>query len=58
MATWDEGGALRDRIVGDEKITAHLSPDEIERVFSLDQALRHVDAIFDRTLANKAESTS
>jgi adenylosuccinate lyase len=58
MDTWDHGGALRDRIVADDKISAHLSPAEIDRAFSLDEALRHVDAIFDRTLANKAESTS
>jgi adenylosuccinate lyase len=58
MDTWDHGGALRDRIVSDDKITAHLSPAEIDRAFSLDEALRHVDAIFHRTLANKAEPTS
>jgi adenylosuccinate lyase len=58
MDTWDHGGALRDRIVSDDKITAHLSPAEIDRAFSLDEALRHVDAIFHRTLANKAEATS
>jgi adenylosuccinate lyase len=58
MDTWDHGGALRDRIVSDDKITAQLSPAEIDRAFSLDEALRHVDAIFHRTLANKAEPTS
>jgi adenylosuccinate lyase len=58
METWDHGGALRDRIVADEKVTAHLSAQAIEKAFSLDEALRHVDAIFERTLANNAESTS
>ena len=52
MDTWDHGGEFKDRILADEKITAHLSVEEIERAFSLEEALRHVDAIFERTLAN------
>jgi adenylosuccinate lyase len=51
MATWDEGGDFRDRVLADPRITALLSKEEIERAFSLEQALRHVDAIFERTLA-------
>jgi adenylosuccinate lyase len=59
MDTWDHGGAFRDRIAGDPAITAHLSEDEIDRAFSLEEALRHVDAIFERTLrsgANRSQS--
>jgi adenylosuccinate lyase len=37
MDTWDHGGDYRER--------------EIDRAFSLEEALRHVDAIFERTLA-------
>ena len=55
MATWDEGGSLRERVSASPEITALLSPEEIERVFSLDQALRHVEAIFQRTLAAESE---
>jgi adenylosuccinate lyase len=51
MATWDEGGDFRDRVLADPRIGALLSKEEIERAFSLEQALRHVDAIFERTLA-------
>ena len=50
MDTWDHGGEFKARILGDAKITAHLSEEEIERAFSLDEALRHVEAIFERTL--------
>ena len=50
MATWDEGGEFRDRVVADAEITKLLTKEEIDRVFSLDEALRHVDAIFERTL--------
>jgi adenylosuccinate lyase len=50
MATWDHGGDYRDRLLADPAITEALSKEEIDRVFSLDEALRHVGAIFDRTL--------
>jgi adenylosuccinate lyase len=51
MDTWDKGGEYRDRILGDPAITETLSKEEIDRAFSLEQSLRHIDAIFDRTLA-------
>jgi adenylosuccinate lyase len=51
MDTWDRGGDFRERVVADPAITELLSKDEIDRAFSLDEALRHVDAIFERTLA-------
>jgi adenylosuccinate lyase len=51
MDTWDRGGDFRERILGDAEIGAVLSKEEIDRAFSLEQALRHVDAIFERTLA-------
>jgi len=50
MATWEHGGDFRERILGDAAIGEVLSKEEIERAFSLDEALRHVDAIFERTL--------
>ncbi len=51
MDTWDKGGDYRDRILADAAITEVLSKEEIDRVFSLEHSLRHVDAIFERTLA-------
>ena len=53
MATWDEGGEFRDRVVADPAIADVLSKDEIDRAFSLEEALRHVDAIFERALAEE-----
>jgi len=51
MDTWDHGGDFRERVLADPEIARVLAKEEIERAFSLDEALRHVDAIFERTLA-------
>lgn len=51
LKAWDEGGDLRSLTLSDKEITAHLSQEQIERVFSLDTYLRNVDAIFDRVFA-------
>jgi adenylosuccinate lyase len=48
MRVWDEGGDFQALISADPEISAHLSREEIERVFSLDTYLRNVDAIFER----------
>jgi len=50
MDTWEKGGDYRDRVLADPKITERLSKEEIDRAFSLEEALRHVGAIFERTL--------
>jgi len=48
MKVWDEGGDFQSLILADKEIRAHLSEDQIARVFSLDTYLRNVDAIFAR----------
>jgi len=48
MKTWDEGADLRTLVLADKKIRAHLSEDQIARVFSLDTYLRNVDKVFAR----------
>jgi adenylosuccinate lyase len=53
MDTWEKGGDYRDRVIADPKITERLSKEEIDRAFSLEEALRHVDAIFERTLRDE-----
>jgi len=53
MDTWDRGGDFRERVLAEPRITALLGKEEIDRAFSLDEALRHVDAIFERTLATE-----
>jgi adenylosuccinate lyase len=50
MDTWDKGGDFRERVLADPEIPRLLAKQEIERAFSLEEALRHVDAIFARTL--------
>jgi len=54
MQTWDHGGEFRDRVLADAEITELLTKEEIDRAFSLDEALRHVDAIFERTLQEES----
>jgi adenylosuccinate lyase len=51
MQSWEQGGSFRERICADERITKVLSAGRIDEVFDLSHALRNVDAIFERTLA-------
>jgi adenylosuccinate lyase len=48
LTAWDEGGDLKSAVLADKDIRAHLSEDQIARVFSLDTYLRNVDTIFAR----------
>ena len=50
MDTWKHGGDFRQRVVADVRISEVLSKEEIDRAFSLTEALRHVDRIFERSL--------
>jgi len=51
MKAWDEGSDLKALVAEDKDITAHLSRDQIDRVFSLDTYLRNVEVIFKRVFA-------
>jgi adenylosuccinate lyase len=53
METWERGGDFRERVLADPAITRVLAKEEIDRAFDLGHALRHVDAIFERTLARR-----
>ena len=55
LETWDRGGDFRERILSEPRIAELLSKEEIDRAFSLEESLRHVDAIFDRTLETREE---
>ena len=48
MKAWDEGGELQALASADKDISAHLSKEQIDRVFSLDTYLRNVDKVFAR----------
>jgi adenylosuccinate lyase len=50
MDTWDKGGSFKDRILGDSEFMDLMSKEEVERIFSLEENLRNIDAIFKRTL--------
>jgi adenylosuccinate lyase len=50
MATWDEGGQLRDRLRTDPEVTRALPAAELDACFELAEQLRNVDAIFARVL--------
>ncbi len=53
LETWDHGGDFRERVLADPKFSEALSKEEIDRIFSLDEALRQVDAIFARALEER-----
>ena len=48
MRVWDEDRDFHELVKVDPDITARLSPEEIDRTFSLDHYLRNVDQIFKR----------
>jgi adenylosuccinate lyase len=48
MKTWDEGEDFHSLVAADKEIRAHLSEEQIARVFSLDTYLRNVGAVFAR----------
>jgi adenylosuccinate lyase len=51
---WDEGADFRELVRADPEVRAHLTLTEIEEIFRLDRALRHVDAIFRRVFGDAA----
>jgi adenylosuccinate lyase len=58
MKTWDDGGDFRSLVSADKEIRAHLSEEQIARVFSLDTYLRNVDAVFARVFGKGAKTKS
>ena len=48
MKSWDEGGDFRGLVSADKDLSAHLSSEQIDEVFSLDRYLRNVDKVFAR----------
>lgn len=48
MRVWDEGGEYKELVLQDADIRAHLSAEEIERVFSYEHYLRNVGKVFAR----------
>ena len=48
METWHEGGSYLARLIADEDIAKHLSADQLEALFDLNQHFGKVDMIFER----------
>jgi adenylosuccinate lyase len=48
MRVWDENEDFQVLVKADKEIASYLSPNEIDRVFSLNTYLRNVEAIFSR----------
>jgi adenylosuccinate lyase len=53
MRCWEEEGDFRAAIAADPEVRAVLSPEQIERSFSLDRQLRNVDRIFRRVFGDR-----
>lgn len=48
MRVWDEGANFRELVIGDERITQHLSRAELDALFDINNQLRNVDKIFEK----------
>ena len=48
MKIWAEGGSYVDKLKSDEDVSAHLTDQELDALFDLDQHFKHVDTIFKR----------
>ncbi len=53
MKSWDEGADFRELVSSDQDIANHLSPDEIQGVFSLERYLRNVGNVFARVFRSE-----
>ncbi len=58
MKVWDEGGDFKSMVLADKEICAHLSEEQIARVFALETYLRNVDTIFARVFGAATVTTS
>ena len=52
MRVWDEGADFETLVCNDSDITTHLTPTEIKQVFSIQNRLKHIDAIFERVFGS------
>lgn len=52
MKAWEEDGDFRAAVESDPEIAKYLTPDALERTFSLDRQLKNIDAIFERVFGS------
>ena len=55
MAAWESGGDFRTRIEQDPAVTRHLSKTDLDRTFSAERQLTHVDTIFARVFGGDGQ---
>ena len=55
MRVWDEGGDFNSLVSADTDIRAHLSREQIARVFAMETYLRNIDTIFTRVFDDASE---
>jgi adenylosuccinate lyase len=48
MRVWQEGGQLQERLLQDPEIGLYLKPAELDAIFDLEHALKHVDELLAR----------
>lgn len=48
MIVWDQGGEYKDLVLKDADVSAHLTPEEIEKAFDVKHYLRNVGKVFER----------
>lgn len=55
MKVWRDGGQLKDTLLKDPDIMAHIGPDELELIFDLHYHLKHIDEIFENVFPGRRE---
>jgi adenylosuccinate lyase len=50
METWESGGEFLDRLTSDDEVAEMIDPAALRALFDPKHYLRHLDALFDRTL--------
>ena len=48
MKIWADGGSYLEKLKSDEDVNAHLTDQELDALFDLEQHFQHVDTIFKR----------
>ncbi|MBV9082847.1 MAG: adenylosuccinate lyase [Acidobacteriaceae bacterium] len=56
MRTWEADGDFRAAVESDPEIRRYLPGDKLDRVFSVDRQLKHVDAVLSRVFAKSPRS--
>jgi adenylosuccinate lyase len=55
MRVWEEGGSLQERLAKDPTVTEQISPEALAELFDPQYYLRHLDPIYERSLAHAWE---